>query len=448
MRRASILLKLWFPLALGLAFLAAVYIRFYSGLIPVEDAPLWPAYTAYFALSAALWSALEIRFRIIHRCFQAPSLGRWLWSLAQLDLLTLALVSSAAFFWRGYSFSRYTVALFWALHLLLSLPAAWAARAWARRQAATWIFLIGDGLDPERLRQECLPAGAEYRCRQLGSAAEALEALENLPPAECRDVLVAVSAAQAADLPALAEALNRLAIPAALALEGLHFSDAQATPSFMILSNEPRTAEAFDYVFSKRLLDLALSLAGLAVLGPLMAAIAAVSLRRSGRPVLLAQERVGAGGRRFRLYKFRTLPVSSLADGDRRWTPPPTDGWGRFLRATGLDELPQLFNVLKGEMSLVGPRPERPHFVEQFRRQLPFYSTRHRLRAGITGWAQVNGWRGDTSISRRVEHDLYYLHHWSLLLDLKILWMTAAGFFHHLRVAVAAARGTPDAGSV
>ncbi|MBI3665504.1 MAG: sugar transferase, partial [Acidobacteria bacterium] len=194
-----------------------------------------------------------------------------------------------------------------------------------------------------------------------------------------------------------------------------------------------------------RLLDLAVAILGLVLLAPLMAAIALLIWMRSGRPVLLAQERVGRGGRCFFLYKFRTLPVSSLVDSGRRWAPPPPEGWGRLLRGTGLDELPQLFNVLGGKMSLVGPRPERPHFVEQFRRQLPFYSTRHRLQVGITGWAQVNGWRGDTSISRRVEHDLHYLRHWSLGLDFRILWMTLADFFHRLRAPAAARGRTADA---
>ncbi len=194
-------------------------------------------------------------------------------------------------------------------------------------------------------------------------------------------------------------------------------------------------------LFSKRLLDVVLSVLALLALAPVMAAIAAIIWRRSGRPAVFSQERVGRGGRRFRLYKFRTLPREAMGESDRRWAPPPTDAWGRFLRSTGLDELPQLWNVLRGEMSLVGPRPERPHFVEQFHRQWPVYGLRHTIPVGITGWAQVHGWRGDTSIAQRVEYDLYYLRHWSLALDFRILWMTLADFFRRLRNA-------PDAGSV
>jgi putative colanic acid biosynthesis UDP-glucose lipid carrier transferase len=185
-----------------------------------------------------------------------------------------------------------------------------------------------------------------------------------------------------------------------------------------------REAAALDYAFTKWLVDVTLSAAALVLLAPLLSLIAVAVWYRSGWPVLIAQERVGRGGRRFRLFKFRSLSVSSLLHGDRQWTASPADSWGSFLRRTGLDELPQLVNVLIGDMSLVGPRPERPFFVEQFQREVPSYAVRHRLQCGITGWAQVNGWRGDTSIARRIEYDLYYLHHWSLGLDVRILWMT------------------------
>ena len=131
---ASIVLNVTFPLAFAVAFLSAVYIRFYSGLLPAQDLPVWPAYITYFAVSVALWSALEARAGLTHTCFEGTNLGRWLWSLAQIDFVTLALVSSAAFFWRGYSFSRITVALFWTLHFLLCALAAGAARAWLRRR--------------------------------------------------------------------------------------------------------------------------------------------------------------------------------------------------------------------------------------------------------------------------------------------------------------------------
>jgi lipopolysaccharide/colanic/teichoic acid biosynthesis glycosyltransferase len=166
------------------------------------------------------------------------------------------------------------------------------------------------------------------------------------------------------------------------------------------------------------------------VLAPLLALIAAALKLSSSAPVLFKQQRVGQSGRRFWIYKFTTMTPASAGASDTRWTTAEDERitrLGRILRPTGLDELPQLFNVLRGDMSLVGPRPERPHFVEIFRREIPGYLTRHQLKPGITGWAQVCGWRGDTSIRRRVEHDLYYLQHWSIWFDLKILCLTIMG---------------------
>jgi lipopolysaccharide/colanic/teichoic acid biosynthesis glycosyltransferase len=177
----------------------------------------------------------------------------------------------------------------------------------------------------------------------------------------------------------------------------------------------------------KRVFDCLLAAACLILLAPLLLLIAAVILVTSGRPILFSQQRVGCGGARFRLYKFRTLDRSAAARGDEEWAVDAPTPLSAFLRFTGFDELPQLFNVLRGDMSLVGPRPERPYFAARFERELPAYAKRHRLRPGITGWAQVNGWRGNTSIARRLEHDLYYLEHRSLAFDLRILAATCTG---------------------
>jgi lipopolysaccharide/colanic/teichoic acid biosynthesis glycosyltransferase len=182
------------------------------------------------------------------------------------------------------------------------------------------------------------------------------------------------------------------------------------------------------YFFFKRILDLTLALLGLTLLAPLLLLIAGILFLTCGRPILFSQERVGRHGGRFRLHKFRTLPNSASERADREWSVRAPTRLAEFLRCTGLDELPQLFNVVRGDMSLVGPRPERPYFVKQFQNEQPSYAERHRLHVGITGWAQVNGWRGNTSIRRRLEFDLFYLHHWSLAFDLRILGATLTGF--------------------
>jgi len=184
----------------------------------------------------------------------------------------------------------------------------------------------------------------------------------------------------------------------------------------------------------KRLIDIFGSSFFLVLFSPLYFLLALLVKRSSPGPVIFKQQRMGAEGEIFSMYKFRTMPLNAeektgavwAVENDERVTP-----LGRFLRKTSLDELPQFFNVLKGDMSLVGPRPERPFFVEQFRDQVPKYMLRHKVRSGITGWAQINGWRGNTSIEERINHDLFYIRNWSLLLDLKILILTFfRGFIH------------------
>ncbi len=165
-----------------------------------------------------------------------------------------------------------------------------------------------------------------------------------------------------------------------------------------------------------------------------MAFIAALIKMTSPGPVFYRQRRVGLDGGSFEIIKFRTMKTNAESDtgpvwaqaGDERCT-----GIGRILRRSSLDELPQFWNVLKGEMSIVGPRPERPEFIHQFRKEFPQYNLRHTMKAGITGWAQINGFRGNTSWEKRLAHDMYYIENWSLWLDLKIMILTFwKGFIH------------------
>ena len=177
----------------------------------------------------------------------------------------------------------------------------------------------------------------------------------------------------------------------------------------------------------KRIVDVALS-ASVLTLGAIPALVIAGLIKWSSRgPTFYSQERMGLDGKAFTVYKFRSMPVDAedasgpvwARDDDPRATPV-----GRWLRRHDVDELPQFWNVLKGDMSIVGPRPERPFFVEQFKHRIPSYMLRHKVKAGITGWAQVNGWRGNTSLEKRIEFDLYYIENWSLSLDFKIMWLT------------------------
>jgi Undecaprenyl-phosphate glucose phosphotransferase len=177
----------------------------------------------------------------------------------------------------------------------------------------------------------------------------------------------------------------------------------------------------------KRSIDVAISALALLAMSVPFAIIAFVIRRTSPGRVLYTQERMGLDGKAFHVYKFRSMYEGAEDDTGPVWArdnDPRCTPVGKLLRRFDLDELPQLWNVLRGDMSIVGPRPERPYFVEQFKHRIPQYMLRHKVKAGITGWAQVNGWRGNTSLEKRIEYDLYYIENWSVSLDLKIMWLT------------------------
>lgn len=177
----------------------------------------------------------------------------------------------------------------------------------------------------------------------------------------------------------------------------------------------------------KRAVDIVGSLFGIVVTSPIMLACAIAVKLSSPGPVIFKQERVGLHNKPFDMYKFRSMEQQAPGKEKKAWTvkdDPRVTSVGKVLRRTSLDELPQLFNILKGDMSLVGPRPERPHFVEKFREEIPRYMVKHQVRPGLTGWAQVNGLRGDTSIRKRIEYDIYYIENWTLSFDIKIIFLT------------------------
>jgi Undecaprenyl-phosphate glucose phosphotransferase len=253
-----------------------------------------------------------------------------------------------------------------------------------------------------------------------------------------QEAVIAVHPVQFARIPTIVEALERLCLPARaivdlgegvivreklLQLGRIQMLDLTSTP-----------ADLLNYVILKRAFDITFSLLVLTLTAPLLGLVALLIRLTSPGPVFFGQERIGLNGEMFRMYKFRTMHVSAPNESDTVWTSandPRRTRLGAFLRRTSVDELPQFINVLKGEMSIVGPRPERPYFVDKFLAEVHRYNHRHSLKVGITGWAQVHGWRGDTSIEKRVEHDLYYLQNWSFGFDLRIVAMTVLSVLMH-----------------
>ena len=201
--------------------------------------------------------------------------------------------------------------------------------------------------------------------------------------------------------------------------------DADGIP-VSIIRNVPLTRA--ENRFIKRAMDIVGSVILIVVFSPIML-IALIAIRLSSPgPVIYKQERVGLHNKSFMMYKFRTMEMQKESEEKKKWTvkdDPRVTKVGRVLRRTSMDELPQLFNILKGDMSIVGPRPERPQFVEQFKEEIPRYMVKHQVRPGLTGWAQINGLRGDTSINERIKHDIYYIENWSVLFDIRIMILTA-----------------------
>ena len=177
----------------------------------------------------------------------------------------------------------------------------------------------------------------------------------------------------------------------------------------------------------KRIVDIVGSLVGIILLSPFLIIVALIIKLTSKGPIIFKQERVGLHNKPFYMYKFRTMYVQSEEEEAKGWTTkddPRVTRVGKFFRKTSIDELPQLFNILVGDMSIVGPRPERPQFVEKFKEEIPRYMIKHQVRPGLTGWAQINGYRGDTSIRRRIDYDIYYIENWTMGFDFKIMFLT------------------------
>jgi len=363
-------------------------------------------------------------------------------------LITLFAELVITFFYRGVSFSRVFVAsssvilFFTGVGLRFVLRAAMRGR-FLHNSGGIRVLIIGADEFAARTARNLVDR--EFQALQIAGFVRLpgqkprvkgrvyeMDAVANmLAGNQIDDVVLALPASRLHEMSTILGNVQHLGVPVRVVLD---------------LGNQPPTSdrlvningvwmvsvchspmESVMYTILKRGFDIAFSTVVLILAAPAMAAIAAAVKFTSPGPVFFVQDRVGFKSNLFKMYKFRTMRMSTKEEGDTRWTSKDDSRrtrLGAFLRRTSLDELPQFFNVLKGDMSVVGPRPERPHFVEKFGIEVPRYHARHYLKVGITGWAQVNGWRGDTSIEKRIEHDLYYLRNWSLLLDLRILIRT------------------------
>jgi Undecaprenyl-phosphate glucose phosphotransferase len=440
---------------LALAWLGAYWLRFHALGLP---APLGvPPLGTYLWFGAVLTpcALLVLRSFRIYRSARTARLAQEAGALIKGMVLVGALAAVGSYFTKG-ELSRFTLLIFTVLATVLLVAARLAIRGALRAvrrrgRNLRGTLIVGTGA----LAALLLAKIREHR--DFGLDVRGLVAAAPLPAGT--QVAGVPVLGTVADLPALVERTGAEIVYLALAraeheaehqaLEGLADSTAavRLVPDLARAFTLNASVEDFDGMpvvlvtetpgqgwnaVLKRTFDLVLSALGLVVLSPALLAIALWVKLDSPGPVLYAQERIGMNGRRFRMLKFRTMRTDAEAEGQPGWTKPGDPRRtraGRVLRPLSLDELPQLWNVFTGEMSLVGPRPERPVYVERFRASVPRYMLRHHVKAGITGWAQVHGLRGDTPLEQRIEYDLYYIRNWSLWLDVRILFLTVGRVF-------------------
>ena len=424
-----------------LSLMTAYWIRFYVFSDGIVSVP----FNEYMLFNAAAAALHVITFAIfgLYASFRNERLDRELARLWAAAFIDAAILMSVLFIVHEVHYSRIALALNFVIATFLLSIKRCALRSILRRiRAAGYnqklVLLLGSGKSAKRYL-EAVDALPQLGYRVVGCAANHCDAsLKLLGSYEDLESILAqynpdevVSALEPEDYaltPVIIEACEKAGVK--LSIVPLYSEYMPSRPQFDAIGNLPLMNirripldNAFN-AFAKRAMDICISALMLLLLSPVML-ICAIGVRASSPgSVIFAQERLGKNKKPFKMYKFRSMRLNSEAN---RWSTVEDDRrtrFGSFIRKYSLDELPQLVNVLKGDMSLVGPRPEIEYFAERFREEIPRYMVKHQVRPGITGWAQVNDLRGDTSIKLRIEHDIYYIEQWSLLFDLKILLLT------------------------
>jgi exopolysaccharide biosynthesis polyprenyl glycosylphosphotransferase len=427
-------------------WLAAYWIRF-EVLTPPEYVPL-PEYTRILPWVLLVW-VLVFQSSGLYAASGARSMRAMAGAVTRAVVIGLLLTMASLFLYRAFSYSRLMFILFGLLTSagMISLRAIlflFAREAKAKSSNTRRVLIYGAGVVGRQLassiRQypwaplEVVGFVDDYKTSAdvVGTGDELLPIIDRFEAAgtPIEQVYLALPLDSfAAARKAVEELATRLVhvymVPDLFHFDLLnsrvtHFGD---LPVIHVIDESPPDVA----LIVKRIFDVVFSATLLLVLSPLLLAIAIAVKVGSPGPVFYQQERMGLNGRTFQMLKFRTMPVDIEKNTGPIWATADSSRAtpvGRVLRRTSLDEIPQFINVLRGDMSVVGPRPERPVFIRDFRDRIPYYMLRHKTRAGITGWAQVNGWRGNTSLEKRIEYDLYYIRNWSLALDVKILLLT------------------------
>ena len=433
------------------AWCISYWVRFTSGWVPAGKGV--PEFDTYLSMILFIWLIWAFVFRRmgLYRPMRGVRRHRELLLLLNANAMSILLLISVTYLFREKSvpFSRLVFGYFWFFATLFTMiersTLRWFLRELRRRGHNLRFMLIvgsgkvaGDIATRVRLHREmgiqligCLSKdGSERRAPGgmpvIGSYQDLGRILREM---DIDQLVVALPLEDNQKLPLVMEQVGDSLVDIKIVPDLYQFvSVGGAIEEFdglPVISLQTTPLEGIN-LFLKRAFDLFVASVTLVILSPLLLLIVILIKLTSRGPVLFAQERVSVDGTPFTIFKFRTMRTDAEEDGPR-WTikdDSRVTPLGQVLRSLSLDELPQLFNVLRGDMSVVGPRPERPVFIEEFKKRVPHYMLRHKVPAGMTGWAQVHGWRGDTSIDKRIEHDLYYIENWSLVLDMKIMLLT------------------------
>lgn len=437
--------------ATAVALFLAFWLRFEIQILPVtKGTPPIAPYLRLIWVTTILWPVVFYFQGLYHLRRARSRVEEGLKIVVAVTLATVILAAGLTFY-REFSYSRLVLVIFGAVDVVLVVIERWAVAAALRRVRRSGgnlqrVLVVGAG-ELGRQVVERLEEHQEYGFRVVGF-------LDDDPGKQKRSILSVPVLGTTRDLEAVVPEHQVDQVVLALPLSAHHRTVQLIRRAGQLLVEVKVVPDLLQYYvlragvedldglpvinlthlplagwndLVKRAFDILAASALLLATAWLFPILAWLIRREDGGPIFYSQARMSLDGRSFHMWKFRSMRVDAESDGNAHWTrnrDPRVTRIGAFLRRTNLDELPQLVNVLRGDMSLVGPRPERPEFVERFRERYPEYMARHRVRAGVTGWAQVNGLRGDTSIRRRIVHDLYYIENWSLALDLKILWLT------------------------
>ncbi len=437
------------------AWFLAYYVYFDSGWFhPVKKIP-----SIYLCLQRVplLWLLSAVAYRLASM-YDVGRLRRFREEMVAVfkgSLLLALLVMARIFFLHDAYESRAGILIFWLLSVILVLigrRAAWAVIRSLRSRGynQTFSIIVGTGRAARKMSRALQRVSwlgiknigfVDEKTNRLSGDLDVLGSFADLPQLiekyGVRHVFVALPLDRTDDARRVFDILSRSLVEVRMVCDAPNLAGLSLTTTN--LDGLPliglRESPHFGLnIVVKRAMDVVLSALGLVCLSLPMALIAVLVKLTSPGPIFYRQERCGLNGRTFHMLKFRSLRVDAEQKSGAVWAvknDPRRTPFGAFLRKTSLDELPQLWNVLRGDMSLVGPRPERPVFIQQFSKTIPNYMARHCVKAGITGWAQVHGWRGNTSLRKRLQYDLYYITHWTPWLDLRILWMTLFhGFIH------------------